>query len=143
MYRFGHTPSPPYLRLSTALDDGAPAVEGAEAWTPTADLDVFFTQLYTLYFERGFPVFATRRVTSLLYVNGMGNTLRAPAQCPGSCGRLCVLRVACRMMGFTVVFVGVLAVCVDWSALTACAARNTCQVRLTPAGLCVGHGVVC
>jgi hypothetical protein len=74
MYRLGHTPSPPYLRLSTTLDDGSPALEGVEAWTPTADLDVFFTQLYTLYFERGFPVFATRRVTSLLYVNGMGNT---------------------------------------------------------------------
>lgn len=69
MFRPGHhTPSPPYLRLSTALHEGSPAVDGVEAWTPTADLDVFFTQLYTLYFERGFPVFATRRITSLVYV---------------------------------------------------------------------------
>lgn len=64
------TPSPPYLRLSTTADDAAAlsTPDVFESWAPSADLDVFFTRLYALYYERGFPVFATRRITSLLYV---------------------------------------------------------------------------
>jgi hypothetical protein len=40
-----------------------------KSWLPDGNLDVFFTNMYNFYFQRGFAVIVAKHVTSLMYVS--------------------------------------------------------------------------
>ena len=54
--------------LFDGIANATAMLSDGEGWAPVSNLDIFFSRMYSFYYERGFSVIAAKRITNLVYV---------------------------------------------------------------------------